>query len=185
MTQTSLSAAAPANKGNPCPATSLKWHRPARRGGHSCLPREGPQPPKGLCTAKPSPRPSEPAASLHTKSRRQFLIANPELEFNVTSLRINNLEFSNRKFSPIFYPDTRWAQPAILHITFPSTESRRRRPVILKAPDQDARSEGSQLRPRAVPPLPRRVKLLIETPRLEIRVKLKKTKSTPNCNRDK
>ncbi len=103
MTRTSLSAATPANKGNPRLAPRLKWHRPARRGGHSCLPRGGPQPPKGLCAvAKPSSCRIETAASLPVKSLRQFLIANPELKLELSPIRINELKFSNRKFFTLF-----------------------------------------------------------------------------------
>ena len=32
----------------------------------------------------------------------EFLIANPELEFHVSPIRITKLEFSNRKFFAIF-----------------------------------------------------------------------------------
>jgi hypothetical protein len=42
--------------------------------------------------------------ALLTPSQRQFLIANLELRFNVSHIRINDLKFSNRKFSAVFHP---------------------------------------------------------------------------------
>jgi hypothetical protein len=169
MTQTSLSAATKPKRGNPCPAARLKWHRPACRGRHSCLPRGAPQPSKGLCTvAKPSTGPIEAAASLPSaflQRCHKFLIANLELESNLSPIRINDLEFSNRKFSAIF------------HFRSPTLKRPSPRPVIPpaltqegKASGQDARAEGSQLSPYSTLPPPAQVKLLIETPRLEIRV---------------
>jgi hypothetical protein len=149
MTQTSLSAATKAKTANPCAIARLKWHR------HSCL----------CAVAKPSTSPGKTAASLSVKSLRQFLIANPELEFNVSYIRINDLEFSNRKFSAIF------------HFMSPTLKRPSPRPVIPpaltqegKASGQDARAEGSQLSPHSTLPPPAQVKLLIGTPRLEIRV---------------
>jgi hypothetical protein len=101
---------------------------------------------------------STPAAS-----RRHFLIANLELKFNVSYIRINDLKFSNRKFS------------AILHYSiFPSLKPPTPRSVVLKASGQDARPEGSQLRPHSIPSPSAQVKPLIETPRLEIRVTSRK-----------
>jgi hypothetical protein len=187
MTQASLSAAAPPNKGNPCPAPGLKWRRLARRGEHSCL----------CAVAKPSTSPGKATASL-AKLPRKFLIANdsptriaslsdhreskglsfqslplkpspsslpwklcilianPELELNVSPIRINGLRFSNRKFSAIF--------PFI----FLTLKDPHPRPVILKASDQDARPKGSQLAPHSIPSQQTQVKLLIETPRFRI-----------------
>ncbi len=138
MTQTSPSAATKAKRGNPCAAARLKWHR------HSCLPRGGPQPPKGLCAVS-SWQPLRPwlphriATLKHQEeaeadvTSHKFLIANLELEFTLRPIRINDLKFSNRKFSAIF------------HFIFPSLKTPTRHLVILKASAQDARSEGSQL----------------------------------------
>jgi hypothetical protein len=116
---------------------------------------------------RPATRPL-PAAS-----RRHFLIANLELKVNVSYIRINDLKFSNRKFS------------AILHCIFPSLKPPTPRSVVLKASGQDARHEGSQLRPHSILSPSAQVKPLIETPRLEIRITSRKTKSIPISNRDK
>jgi hypothetical protein len=185
-TQRPLSAAAPASEGYPYPAVRLaqrmRWHRPARRGRHSNLPRGGSHCPKGPCAvariqsieaaaslptewhrrsclcavAKPGIQSIEAIPSLPAKSPRQFLIANPELELNVRPLRINDLRFSNRKFSAIF--------PFI----FLTLKDPHPRPVIVKASDQDARPRGSQLAPHSIPSQQTQVKLLIETPRFRI-----------------
>ena len=76
-------------------ATEFKWHRPARRGGHSCLPRSGSQPLKGLCAvAKPStPRMANAAASLSAKT----LIANARLETPATTRKQSIRIESNRE----------------------------------------------------------------------------------------
>jgi hypothetical protein len=173
-TQRSLSAAAPASEGYPYPAVRLsqrmRWHRPARRGS-----------PKGPCAvAKPRIQSIEAIPSLPAKSPRQFLIANPELEFNVRPLRITDLRFSNRKFSAIFHP------------IFPSFKHLSPRPVVLPAltlegtaSDKNARSEESQLRPHAISPSPPRVNVLMETPRLEITVTSRKQKRIRTPNRHK
>jgi hypothetical protein len=105
---------------------------------------------------RPATRPL-PAAS-----RRHFLIANLELKVNVSYIRINDLKFSNRKFS------------AILHCIFPSLKPPTPRSVVLKASGQDARHEGSQLRPHSILSPSAQVKPLIETPRLEIRITSRK-----------
>jgi len=42
--------------------------------------------------------------ALPAPSRRHFLIANLELKFKVNYIRINDLKFSNRKFSAVFHP---------------------------------------------------------------------------------
>jgi hypothetical protein len=99
--------------------------------------------------------------ALLAPSQRHFLIANLELRFNVSHIRINDLKFSNRKFFAIF------------HYIFPSLKPPTPRSVVLKASGQDARPEGSQLRPHSIAS-PSTVKLLIETPRLEIRVTSRK-----------
>ena len=95
-------------------------------------------------------------------SRGHFLIANLELKFSVSYIRINDLKFSNRKFSAIF------------HYIFASLEPATPRSVVLKASGQDARPEGSQLRPHSIPSPSAQVNPLIETPRLEIRVTSRK-----------
>jgi len=100
--------------------------------------------------------------ALLAPSQPHFLIANLELRFKVSYIRINDLKFSNRKFS------------AILHYIFPSLKPRTPRSVVLKASGQDARPEGSQLRPHSIPSPSAHVKLLIETPRLEIRITSRK-----------
>jgi hypothetical protein len=77
-TQTSPSAATPAHRGNPCLVARLKWHR------HSCL----------CAVAKPRTRPIEAVTSLPSESLklcRKFLIANLELEFKLSPIRINEL----------------------------------------------------------------------------------------------
>jgi hypothetical protein len=121
MTQTSLSAAAPASQGHLRLARRIKWHRPARRGGHSCSPRGGPQPTKGLCAvAKPGTPSIEAAASLPVnvlianadassigilsdlrESKGLLLIANLELEFQLTPRKLSPLRNANRKFSQV------------------------------------------------------------------------------------
>ncbi len=152
MTRTSLSAATPANKGNPRPALRLKLHR------HSCLCAVSiwqslrPWLPHRIATFK-----HQEAAEADVTSHK-FLIANLELDFKLSPIRINDLKFSNRKFSAIF------------QFIFPSLKTPTPRSVILKASDQDARSKGSQLSPHSTPPPPAQAKFLIETPRLEIRV---------------
>jgi hypothetical protein len=100
--------------------------------------------------------------ALLAPSQRHFLIANLELRFNVSHIRINDLKFSNRKFFAIF------------HYIFPSLKPPTPRSVVLKASVQDARPEGSQLRPHSIPSPSAQVKLLIETPRLKIRVTSRK-----------
>jgi hypothetical protein len=100
--------------------------------------------------------------ALLAPSQHHFLIANLELKFNVSYIRINDLKFSNRKFS------------AILHYIFPSLKPPTPRSLVPKASGQDARPEGSQLRPHSIPSPSAQVKLLIETPRLEIRITSRK-----------
>ncbi len=105
MTRTSLSAATPANKGNPRPALRLKWHR------HSCLCAVSmwqslrPWLPHRIATLK-----HQEEAEAHI-TRDKFLIANPELEFKLSPIRINDLEFSNSQIFAVFHlqPDFRSA----------------------------------------------------------------------------
>ena len=51
-----------------------------------------------------STRPQQSAASLVSTCHRQILIANLELNFRVNPIGINELKFSNRKFSTILHP---------------------------------------------------------------------------------
>jgi hypothetical protein len=75
------------------PATEFKW--PARRGGHSCLPKSGSQPPTGLCAvAKPrTPQMANAAISLSAKT----LIANARLENPATTRKQSIGIESNRE----------------------------------------------------------------------------------------
>jgi len=92
--------------------------------------------------------------ALLAPSQRHFLIANLELKFNVSYIRINDVKFSNRKFFAIF------------HYVFPSLKP--------PASGRDARPKGSRLRAHSIPSPSAQVKPLIETPRLEIRVTSRK-----------
>jgi hypothetical protein len=174
MTQTSLSAATKAERGDPCAAARLKWHR------HSCLcavpiwQSRRPRLPHRIATLK-----HQEEAEAHI-NRHKFLIANLELEFNVSPIRINDLKFSNRKFSAIF------------HYIFPSPNRPSPHPVILLAPthegkasDQDTRPEGSQLRSHFNPA----TTATSETSNRDTAIKnphnLHKTKPIPIPNRDK
>ena len=112
-TQRSLSAAAPASQGQICLAPRFgrgpQWHR------HSCL----------CAVAKPSTQPTEATTSLPSEfliandnptrivilsdqreskghSSLSLLIANPELEFHLSLIRISDLKIPNRKFLTIF-----------------------------------------------------------------------------------
>ena len=101
ITKTSLSAATSTQTGNCCVAARHKWHR------HSCL----------CAVAKARPRRLEGVTSLRSESFKpchKFLIANLELEFKLSPIRINDLRFSNRKFFAIFYPEERRVQLAPL-----------------------------------------------------------------------
>ena len=97
MTQQLLSAATKAKRGEPCVPTRLKWHR------HSCLCAvpmwQSLQPwlPHRIATLK-----HQEEAQAHIP-RHKFLIANLELEFKLSPIKINELKFSNRKFLTIFY----------------------------------------------------------------------------------
>ena len=51
-----------------------------------------------------STRPQQSAASLVSACHRQILIANLQLNFRVNPIGINELKFSNRKFSTILHP---------------------------------------------------------------------------------
>jgi hypothetical protein len=116
MTQTSLSAAAPASQGHLRLARGIEWHR------HSCL----------CAVAEPGAQPIEAAALLPVNvlianddassigilsdqreskglsyraplrhQRPQLLIANLELEFRLTHRKLSPLRISNRKFSQV------------------------------------------------------------------------------------
>jgi len=96
ITQQLLSATK-ANRGDPCALSRLKWHR------HSCLCAvpmwQSLQPwlPHRIATLK-----HHEEAEAHIP-RHKFLIANLELEFKLSPIKINELKFSNRKFLAIFY----------------------------------------------------------------------------------
>jgi len=49
-----------------------------------------------------------PAAQRHLATPHKFLIANPELEFNLSPKRISKLKISNRKYMTIFHSEN-WA----------------------------------------------------------------------------
>jgi hypothetical protein len=97
MTQTLLSAATKAKRGEPCEPARLTWQR------HSCLCAvpmwQSLQPwlPHRIATLK-----HQEEAQAHIP-RHKFLIANLELEFKLSPIKINELKFSNRKFLAIFY----------------------------------------------------------------------------------
>ena len=89
------------------------------------------------------------------------LIANLELEFHVSPLRITDLKFSNRKFFTIFCPGTRRV----------SHESRRappnrHEPLLPRVTRRGPRAAGIS---SSIQPLVSSFQNLIETPRLEFR----------------
>jgi PAS domain S-box-containing protein len=156
MTNTSLSASTSPNQGPLRSAARRKWHR------HSCLSRGVRWQPKGLCVvAKPRTQPTEAAPSLPSESRKlcpQFLIANPELEFKLSPIRINNLKFPNRKLFALFYPEVRRG-----HLAPPDFH-----PKSLVTSHSSLATE-----------------FLINPPRLEIPPTHTKQTPAPNSNRDK
>jgi hypothetical protein len=95
----------------------------------------------------------------HLDSSLQNLIANPELEFHVTPIRISELKFSNRKFFAVF------------RVAFQSYAAA---PLPL-----------STASPSSIQRLASSFQNLIETPRLEFRATPTKQSLTPNSNRDK
>ena len=143
MTQRSLSAATKARRGDPCAPACLEWHR------HSCLCAvpmwQSLQPwlPHRIATLK-----QQEEAEAHI-TRHKFLIANLELEFKLSPIRINELKFSNRKFSTIF------------HDTFQLYSTQQPASTVSSSSLQSLVSNCQNPRP------PWR---LIETPRLEIPV---------------
>jgi hypothetical protein len=88
MTRTSLSAAPPAHRGDPCVAVRLKWRR------HSCLRSFA-----RLGIPRAADAPASRAAGI--PGSPSCLIANLELEFDLTQRKLSPLRISNRKFSPI------------------------------------------------------------------------------------
>jgi hypothetical protein len=68
---------------------------------------------KGACqwnhSGQHSGWPATPAEHGCLSNALQFLIANPELEFELSPKRISNLRFSNRKFMTIFQFENRAA----------------------------------------------------------------------------
>jgi len=97
VTQPSLSAATKAKRGKHCAPARRKWHR------HSCLCAAPmwqslrPWLPRRITTLK-----HQEEAEAHT-TRHKFLIANLELEFKLSPIKISELKFSNRKFLAIFH----------------------------------------------------------------------------------
>ena len=91
-----------------------------------------------------------------TPSQRHFLIANLELRFSVSYIRINDLKFSNRKFSAVFHPQPQRACHKRARVS-PEAQGARLTPPLLLA--------GHSSPVNAV---------LIETPRLKIRVTSRK-----------
>jgi hypothetical protein len=106
MTQTSLSvtwANAKAQRDHSAPQSRLRGdsilqgHRfTLSLEAHYCLPRRT----KGLRAVATPPTQQTATTPLPLC---KFLIANLELEFKLSAIRINDLKFSNRKFSTIFY----------------------------------------------------------------------------------
>jgi hypothetical protein len=143
MTQPSLSAATKAKRGEPCAPACLKWHR------HSCLcavpmwQSFRPWLPHRIATLR-----HQEEAEAHIP-RHKFLIANLELEFKLSPIKINELKFSNRKFLTIFYN------------TFQPDSTQQPASTISSSSIQPLVSSCQNPRP------PWR---LIETPRLEIPV---------------
>jgi hypothetical protein len=143
MTQQLLSAATKAKRGEPCVPTRLKWHR------HSCLCAVP------MWQSLQSWLPHRIATLKHHEEaeahmpRHKFLIANLELEFKLSPIKINELKFSNRKFLTIFYN------------TFQPDSTQQPASTISSSSIQPLVSSFQNPRP------PWR---LIETPRLEILV---------------
>jgi hypothetical protein len=145
MTKTSLLAATSTHAGNSCPAARRKWH------SHSCL----------CAVAKARPPLVEDLTSLPSeffKPCHEFLIANLELRFKLSPIRISDLKFSNRKFSAISLDAF---QPSATHLptSAVSFSSIQRRASCLQN--------------------------LIETPRLEFFATPTKQSSLPISNRYK
>jgi len=98
------------------------------------------------------------SSSIQHLASLQNLIANPELEFHVTPIRISDLKFSNRKFFAVF------------RVAFQSYAA----PLPL-----------STASPSSIQRLASSFQNLIETPRLEFLATPTKQSLTPNSNRDK
>jgi hypothetical protein len=96
--------------------------------------------------------------SLSAPSRRHFLIANLELRFNVSYIRINDLKFPNRKFSAVFHPQ-------------PERACHKRTRVSPEARGAHLTPPFCWLVTRHSSPV---TAFLIETPRLKIRVTSRK-----------
>jgi hypothetical protein len=76
---------------------------------------------KGLgAFAKPRTRPIEAAASLSVESLHQFLIANLELEFNLSHRNDSSLKISDRKETRVLRPPGR---VAIFHLIFSASNT--------------------------------------------------------------
>ena len=111
-----------------------------------------------ICAPSTLPQRRHCSDPTHLRPLPKFLIANLELEFDLTPIRISNLRFSNRKFSAIFY------------VAFQPTTTRLPTPAV-----SSSSSEGG------APSLQN----LIETPRLEFSATPTEQSSLPISNRDK
>ena len=184
MTQTSLSAATPATKGNPRPAASPKWHRSTLNLKRlSCLPRGRSHRPKGLCAVVKAPMSPSNPASQPSRFLRRFLIANDN--DNPTRMVVLSDQRESRGLHPQDPPflianlelDLNPTTIRINELKFPNRKfsvvcinAPLLRLVILKASDQDARFQGSQRTLHSPQSPPARLKLLIEKPRLRFLV---------------
>jgi hypothetical protein len=107
MTQTSLSAAAPAHQGylrlSARFARRTQCHRPARPGQRLIASADASS--IGILSDQ---RESKGLSyrSLLRHQRPQLLIANLELEFHLTRRKLSPLRISNRKFLHFFHPDS-------------------------------------------------------------------------------
>jgi hypothetical protein len=93
---------------------------------------------------------------LPAPSPRHFLIANLELEFNISYIRINDLKFSNRKFSAVFHPQPQRACHKRARVSPEAPRAHLTPPLLLAAHSSPVTA------------------FLIETPRLKIRVTSRK-----------
>ena len=67
--------------------------------------------PRAFNSENLTPGPSTDPYPSRPLRRGEILIANLELEFHVSPIRITKLRFSNRKYSPVFRPPWRIAIP--------------------------------------------------------------------------
>jgi len=106
--------------------------------------------------------------ALPAPSRRHFLIANLELKLNVSYIRINDLKFSNRKFSAVFHPQPQKACHKRARVS-PEARGAHLPPPLLLA------GHSSLITGHCLPNRDTAIKNLRN---------LKKTKSIPISNRD-